>query len=120
LLSRLSRERIINALKELGLSAIDTQVYVLLAKDGPHKKEEIALALNLHERKIHRSIKDLQSISIVKASIEYPLEFAAVPFEEVINRIIEVKKEQAKTLQASKKELLSTWRSITEKDNTKS
>jgi hypothetical protein len=32
-----------------------------------------------------------------------------VPFEEVLCLIIEIKKEQAKTLQASKKELLSTW-----------
>jgi len=116
----LSKERTINALKGLGLSTIDTQVYVLLAKDGPHKIKEIASALNLHERKIHRSLKDLQSISIVKASIEYPLEFMAVPFEEVINLIIEVKKEQAKTLRESKKELLSSWRSITEKKTTKS
>ena len=116
----MSKERTINALKGLGLSTIDTQVYVLLAKDGPHKIKEIASALNLHERKIHRSLKDLQSISIVKASIEYPLEFMAVPFEEVINLIIEVKKEQAKTLRESKKELLSSWRSITEKKTTKS
>jgi predicted transcriptional regulator len=116
----MSRERIIKALKVLGLSNIDTRVYVLLARDGPHKIEEIASALNQHERNIHKSLRDLQNINIVKASIEYPFEFIAVPFKEVINLIIEVKKEQAKTLQASKDELLSTWRSITEKDEEKS
>ena len=116
----MSRERIINALKVLGLSKIDTQVYVLLARDGPHKIKEIASALNQHESNIHRSLRDLQNINIIKASIEFPFEFVAVPFEEVVNLIIEVKKDQAKALKESKKELLSTWRSITEKDDEKS
>jgi len=116
----LSKERITKALKGLGLSNIDTQVYIFLAKEGPQKMREIALALNLHWRKINRSLKELQSISIVKASIEYPLEFVALPFEEVIDIFIEVKREQAKIMQESREELLSTWRSITEKDSAKS
>jgi predicted transcriptional regulator len=116
----LSKERVMRALKGLGISNIDTQVYVLLAKDGPHEIREIALALNQHKRDIHRSLKNLQSINIVKASIEYPLEFMAVPFEEVINLLIEIKKEKAKTLKASKEDLLSSWRSITEKGDEKS
>ena len=116
----MSRERIINALKVLGLSNIDTGVYVLLAKDGPHKIEEIASVLNQPERNIRRSLRDLQNTKIVEASIEYPFEFIAVPFEEVMKLIIDVKKEQAKALQASKEELLSTWRSLTEKDYEKS
>jgi sugar-specific transcriptional regulator TrmB len=116
----MSNERINEALKKFGLSSIDVQVYIFLANQGSKEIKEIALALDLPEKKVHRSLKDLQSITVVEASIEYPLEFMAVPFEEVINFMIEVKKEQAKTLQASKKELLSTWRSITEKDSAKS
>ena len=119
-LNILSKDRVMRALKGLGISNIDTQVYVLLAKEGPHEMNEIALALNQNKRDIHRSLKNLQSINIVKASIEYPLEFMAVPFEEVINLLIEIKKEKTKTLKASKEEFLSTWRSITEKDEEKS
>ena len=111
-MNKLSKERIIKALKRLGLSNIDTQVYVFLAKQGPHTTSDIASLLNLHERKVHRSIKDLQSISIIKASVQYPLEFMAMPFEEMIDLFIEVKKEQAKAMQESKEELLSSWRSI--------
>jgi sugar-specific transcriptional regulator TrmB len=117
---KMSRKRIINALKVLGLSNIDTGVYVLLAKDGPHKIEEIASVLNQPKRNIRRSLRDLQNTKIVETSIEYPLEFIAVPFEEVIKLMIDIKKEQAEALQASKEELLSTWRSITNKDNEKS
>jgi sugar-specific transcriptional regulator TrmB len=112
----LSKERVIKALKVLGLSSIDAQVYVFLAKNGPHELREIASALNLHERKTHRSLKDLQDMTIVKASIQHPLEFMAIPFEGVIELFIEVKKEQAKAIQESREELLSSWRAITKKE----
>ena len=78
---------------------------------------EIALALNLPEEKVDRSLKELQSISIVKASIENPLEFVAVPFEEVIDLFIEVKREQAKTMQQSREELLSQWLTVMKKNS---
>jgi len=116
----LSKERIIKALKGLGLTQVDAQIYVFLTKEGPHRMEKIALALNLPENKVDRSLKELQSISIVKASIEYPLEFVAMPFEEVIDLFIEVKKEQAKTMEKSREELLSNWKKTIKKENAKS
>jgi len=116
----LSKERVIKALRGLGLSSGDAQVYIFLATTGHQEIREITSALNFSEKKVHRSLKDLQSMSIIKASIEYPLTFEALPFEEVVNLIIEVKKEQAKTLKATREELLVTWRSITEKDAEKS
>ena len=116
----MSKERIIKALNGLGLTKSDSDVYICLAKQGPQKIIDIASVLNLNEKKIHRSLKNLQSIHVVTASIEHPEEFVAIPIEEVIELLIKVKKEQAKSFQASKKELLSSWRSITDKDNMKS
>ena len=113
----MSKERIVKALKVLGLSNIDAQVYIFLAKQGPHKAGETAAELESHEQKVRKSFRDLESTGIVKASIEHPLEFEAMPFEEVLNLLIEVKREQAKTLQTSKDEFLSTWRSVTEEDD---
>jgi sugar-specific transcriptional regulator TrmB len=113
----LSKERVFIALKELGFSNSDAQVYVFLAKHGPHRTEEIALALNLHERKVHRSLKELQSQKLVTASVEEPLNFFALAFEELIDLFIKMKKEQAKVVQESKEELLSSWRVLTEKES---
>jgi sugar-specific transcriptional regulator TrmB len=117
---KLSKERIIKALKGLGLTQVDIEVYIFLAKEGSHTMGEIALGLNLPEEKVDRSLKELQSVSIVKASIEYPLEFVAMPFEEVIDLFIEVKKEQAKTMQKSREELLSSWKKTIKKETVKS
>jgi hypothetical protein len=57
---------------------------------------------------------------MVNSSSEYPARFSAVLFDKFLDRLIKVKREQAKTLQASKKEILSSWRSLTEKDDEKS
>ena len=104
-------------LKGLGFSNVDTQIYVFLAIDGPHKVREITVALNLQERKVYKSLKDLQSIEIVKASIEHPLEFIALPIEEVLDIFIEVKKEQAKTMKQSRNELISSWKTVIKKNS---
>jgi sugar-specific transcriptional regulator TrmB len=110
----LSKRRIIKILKGLGLSNNDAKVYIILAKHGPLKSREIASLSNLEEDCVHRSLKELQEIDIIKASIQNPLEFIAVPFEEVIDLFIEVKKEQAKKMEETKKELISSWKTITE------
>lgn len=108
----MSKERIIKALEQLGLSNTDTQIYLFLAKNGPHELRDIASALSLYEKKVQRSLSDLQTQKIVRASIENPSEFTAMPFEEMINLLIEIKKEKAKAMQESKEELLSSWRTI--------
>ena len=53
----MSKERIIKALKELGLTQVDTQINIFLAKQGSHRMGEIALGLNLPENKVDRSLK---------------------------------------------------------------
>ncbi|MFC1487783.1 helix-turn-helix domain-containing protein [Thermoproteota archaeon] len=114
----MSKERIIKALKALGFTCSDIQVYVFLEKEGPYTIKEIAIALNLHARNIRTSLRELQTISIVEESIENRLEFSAMPFEEVIDLFIEVKKEQAKTMKQSRNELLSTWKTLIKKNPT--
>lgn len=111
----MSDERIMKALKGLGLSNIDAQLYVFLAKDGPHSGREIAEILELQERQVYQGLKNLQRIEIVKTMGEHPVQFSAVPFEEVIDLFIEVKKEQAKTMQESRKELLTSWKAMMKK-----
>ena len=61
----MSRERIIKALEGLGLTQVDAQIYVFLAKEGSHTVREITGELNLQENKVYRSLKDLQNIEIV-------------------------------------------------------
>jgi len=116
----MSLERVIRALVGLGLSRVDAEVYVQLAKKGSIEIGDLANALKFSKQKVNRSFKNLQSKGIVTGSLEGKAIFSALQLQQTIELLIAIKTEQALIMQESKEELLSTWRSITEKDNEKS
>jgi predicted transcriptional regulator len=97
----------------LGLSRADAEVYVHLAKKGPIEIMNLAKVLKFSKQKLRRSIKNLQSKGIVIANLEENELFSALPFEQTIELLIEIKTEQAQIMQESKEELLSSWRKMT-------
>jgi sugar-specific transcriptional regulator TrmB len=109
----LSLERIIEALIGLGLSQTDAEVYVHLATKGPETARNIIDSLPINKRQIYRSLKSLKSKGIAMVNSEFPSEFSALPFERVVDLLLKVKKKQAKSLEASKAELISDF--LTEK-----
>jgi sugar-specific transcriptional regulator TrmB len=116
----LSRESIHQALVKLGFTETEAKVYVQLTTEGPQSSRDIAKALNLHTRQICTSLKNMQSRGFVEAIHKCRNPFLAVPFEKILDLLIKANIEQAKSLMQNKKELLSTWRSITEEDDEKS
>jgi len=107
----------LKTLVSLGFADIDAEVYVFLANEGPQKAGDIAEALRIYKRRLYRILRKLQGQGIVNASSEYPARFSAVLFEEVLDLFIKVKTEQQEAIQASKEELLSTWRSMLPKNS---
>jgi sugar-specific transcriptional regulator TrmB len=116
----LSLERILKALVSLGLSQTDAQIYIYLAREGPAKARNIINGLTINERQVYRSLKRLQNKGITIANDERPFEFTAVPFEMVLDILMEVKRETAKALQASKEELISDLRAEEKKSSSRS
>jgi sugar-specific transcriptional regulator TrmB len=104
----------------LGLTQTDAQVYVFLAKRGPHNEKDLADALKLTKHQLCRSLENLEIKGMVNATLEPTARFTAVPLEKVVDIFMKAATEQAKALQASRKELLSTWRSMNEKDSANS
>lgn len=105
------------ALVKLGFTETEAKVYVQLTTGGPQSSRDIAEALNLNTRQICTSLKKLQSRGFVEANHKCQTPFLAVPFEKVLDLLIKDNIEQAKYMMKSKKELLSTWRSIIKKDS---
>lgn len=105
----MSLERIFEALVSLGLSETDARVYIHLATKGPALARNIALGLTVNSRQIYRSLKHLQDKGTIKSNNEHPAKFLALPFEEVLDILIELKEEQAQDIKKRRKELLSTW-----------
>jgi sugar-specific transcriptional regulator TrmB len=117
---KLSLERIIKSLESLGLSQTDAQVYIYLATTGPKNARDVIKALTINKRQVYRSLKRLRNKGITETNNKHPLEFTAVPFEMVLDVLMEVKWEAAKALQASKEELISDLRAEEKKSNSRS
>lgn len=108
----MSLERVIQALVGLGLSRVDAEVYVHLAKRGPIEIVNLATALGFSKKKLRESLMNLQSKGIVKGSLEGKALFLALPFELAIELLIKIKTEQAQIMQETKDDLLYSWRKL--------
>jgi sugar-specific transcriptional regulator TrmB len=116
----MSREWVLKTLVSLGLSQVEAEVYFFLAQAGPVKGRDIAQTLKLYKKKVYRGLKSLQAKGMVNATLERPARFSAVSLERVLDQFMKAKMGQAKGLQASREELLSTWRLMMEQDFTSS
>jgi sugar-specific transcriptional regulator TrmB len=111
-----SREKVFKALEELGLTKLEVRIYVFLAKKGPKKAKEVALALRASKQQLYPSLKSLQSKGLVNATLEHPARFSAVPFVKALDLFSKAKMEEARSIQQNKDNLLSDWRSIVIKE----
>jgi len=107
-----SQEKVLQTLSDLGLTRLDTKVYIYLAKKGPQKGIEISKALKVQKQQLYRSLKNLQKKATVSASLERPARFSAVPFEKVLDLFIRAKLEEAQNIQTERNKLLSSWQTI--------
>ena len=110
----------LKTLVNLGFKKEHAEVYILLATEGPKRARDIAQDLRIHKRQLYRALRTLKNKGVVTVPPGYPTLFSAVLFEKALDLFIEAKTEQQKALQASKEEILSTWRSMTEKKSTSS
>jgi sugar-specific transcriptional regulator TrmB len=111
-----SQEKVLKTLVDLGLARIDAKVYVFLAKKGPKKAQDVAMALRISKQQLYPSLKSLQSKGLVNATLEHPARFSAVPFEKALDLFAKAKMEEAKSIQQSKNEILTDWQSIVIKE----
>ena len=102
---------------DLGLTEIEALVYLYLTKQGAKNARELSETLKLYWQQLYYTIRKMQGKGIIKASQEYPARFSAVPFEKVLDLLIETNLKEAKKLMQNKEELLYGWRCLIEKDN---
>jgi sugar-specific transcriptional regulator TrmB len=116
-MSKLSLELAVKALKRLGLTEMDAQVYVYLAKKGPREEKELVNALKLTKRQLFFSLENLVDKGMVSSSPERSVKYSAIALEKVLDQYLKTRKEQVKALKASKDEFLSAWRSMIKDDH---
>jgi len=107
----LAQEPVLKALVDIGLTQMDSQVYLLLTKKGPLKGKEIFKTLKINRQQLYRSLKNLQNKGIVNSTLERPARFSAISFENVLDMFIKSKADEAQRLQQHRNEILSLWQS---------
>ncbi len=108
----MSQEQVLKTLLGLGLTRLDSQVYIYLAKKGPQKGRDLLRGLRIQRQQLYRSLKNLQSKGIVSATFEHPAGFSAISFDKVVDLFIKSKMVEAQLIQEKKGEILSSWKSI--------
>jgi sugar-specific transcriptional regulator TrmB len=111
-------ERVLKTLECFGLSRADAEVYVYLAKKGPKKRVELTNALKITKQQLCPSLEKLKNKGIVTVTLEDPSLFSAVAFEKVVELLIQIKVDQAKAIEETKKELLASWQSVNWQEKT--
>jgi len=114
----MSLERVLRILENFGLARTDAKVYVYLAKKGPKRETDLSSAFKLTEQQLCSSLKNLQSKGIVTATVEKSALFSAVAFERVLDLLVKVNIEQAQAIKETKEEILDSWRSMSEREDT--
>jgi sugar-specific transcriptional regulator TrmB len=115
-----SLELALKALESIGLTGVDAKVYVFLAKKGPHEEKDLANALKLAKPQLRFSLESLLTKGMINTYPEHSVKYSAIELERVLEQFLETKKEQAKILRATRRELLSMWHSFVKKDSSDS
>ena len=92
----------IKALETLGLTRVASEVYVYTAKNGPQTILELDNALKYSKKQIIASLRTLIEHTLIAKE---DTTFSAISFEAALELLIEREKQQAQSLQESKKEL---------------
>ena len=106
----MSLKRVVEALAGLGLNRSDANVYVFLAKKGPHRGKDICAALNMPKPSLYQCLSKLERRGVVSTTPRRPSQFSAVPFEKVLELLIKSKIEEAQNAQRDKEKALSDWK----------
>lgn len=108
----MSHERVLRVLVNLGLTQIDAEVYVYLARQGPSKAREIAKALKMREQNLYHSLRSLQSKELVNVAVGRPAEFSAITFDKALEFLIKAHLKEAQNIEQEKDEILNQWHSM--------
>ena len=102
----LSEETIKTVLKNAGLTEKEAMLYIFLAKHEPLKSTEVAKLIKKDKAQVFRILKKLQAKGFVEETLEFPARYTVVPFENIIDSVVEAKRNEVLFIEEAKKDLL--------------
>jgi len=89
----------VTVLTQLGLTPLESKVYIVLCKYGKLNTKEISKLTKTAQADIYRVVKSLQQKGLVEKQIEKPVSFKSVPFDVGAAFLLERKKTEHNVLQ---------------------
>ena len=77
-------------LKKLGLLERRSRI-LIFSTEWFLKAKEMTQQVGLYKEQHNRSLRSLRDIYVVKASVSFPAVFHAIPFEEVLDLLTEIR-----------------------------
>ena len=105
-----------NMLKEFGLTDTESEVYLFLSKYGASKGTQIAKQTKKDKAQIYHALKSLVAKGLAESTLESPVRFTPVAFENVVESAIKAKQEEAAKIQNTKQELLDYWKTLNKEE----
>jgi sugar-specific transcriptional regulator TrmB len=113
----MSLKRVLKTLESFGLSRVESEVYVYLAKAGPSKAKELGTGLRMTKQQLYPALKGLKEKGIIASRPERARLFSAIAFEELLNLFMKLSAEKAKVVRETKQELVDSWRDMINQNN---
>jgi sugar-specific transcriptional regulator TrmB len=105
-------EKVRKALKNIGLTEKEAELYIYLAKHYALRSGEIAKGIRTHRVEIYRMLKSMQTKGVIEATLESPRRFIAVPLEMVLDSFIKAKRQETILMENTKQSVLNEWKNI--------
>lgn len=100
----------IKTLITLGFGKCAAEIYVFLALNGAQRASTLAKALRIYERKVSHILEELQNRKVISVSQDFPKQFSALPFDRLLDLIIEGNLQKARKMEQDKDDLLALWK----------
>lgn len=103
-------DREVQTLTELGLTARQAKVYLVLAERQSLTAKETALISKLARQDVYQVLTELQQRGLIEKQIKTPTEFAAIPIQNACSILLEQRTKDISQLHQKAEELISEHR----------
>jgi len=107
-------KQINRALMRFKLSKNEVKVYLFLARFGSQKVQQISENMDVHRTEVYKTLRTLEAQGLITRILDKPMKFVALPFEQVLENLIEGRRKRIIQLEQRKTELIAMWRSLPE------
>ncbi len=97
----------LKVLTDLGLTPTNARIYLTLANSEPLKVSAIAEMAKVPRPDTYRIIDNLQKMGLIEKIIEKPVRYKAIPLNQTLVFLLEIKNEQYKNVRSETEILLN-------------